>query len=197
MCFQCLCTITGNFHLTPQFLTMLMYFDDSGIGDSTYSSAQGADEITIESLARDLAFLVAHLRWSEVAICGFSMGGPTLRRSIFNPSFTYPLLGVVVQQMLVLPYQQPHPTPLPFRVTHVFLAATRSVVLRDPQHGLQIRPANVPRTPAERTAIIRRTLQATFDPEWLHANSGRFEQILHATVHGRYAARLSISIVRD
>ncbi|KAJ7696513.1 Alpha/Beta hydrolase protein [Mycena rosella] len=143
----------------------VLVYDHRGIGDSTYSSAQGTDEITMESLARDLTFLIAHLQWPEVAICGFSMG--------------------VVQQMLLLPYLRSHPTALPFRVTHVFLAGTRSAVLRDPQHGLQIRPTNVPRTPAERKELIRRTLQATFDPSWLHANSARFDHILYDTIHGR------------
>ncbi|KAJ6498304.1 Alpha/Beta hydrolase protein [Mycena vulgaris] len=146
----------------------VLIYDHRGIGDSTYSSAQAADEITMESLARDLAFLIAHLRWPEVAICGFSMG------------------GVVVQQMLVLPYLRSHPTAaLPFRVTHVFLAGTRSVVLREPQHGLQIRATHVPRTPTERLEIVRRTLQSTFDPSWLHTNSQRFERILQNTLHGR------------
>ncbi|KAJ7117846.1 Alpha/Beta hydrolase protein [Mycena epipterygia] len=145
----------------------VLIYDHRGIGDSTYSSAQGTDEITMESLARDLMFLITHLRWPEVAICGFSMG------------------GVVVQQLLVLPYLQSHPIRLPFRVTHVFLAGTRSVVLREPHHGLQIRATNVPRTPAERKDLIRRTLQATFDPTWLHVNSARFDYILHNTIHGR------------
>ncbi|KAJ7603421.1 Alpha/Beta hydrolase protein [Roridomyces roridus] len=142
----------------------VLVYDHRGIGDSTYSST---DEITMESLARDLLLLIVHLGWPEVAICGWSMG------------------GVVVQQMLVLPFNTPHPTPLPFRVTHVILVGTRSTVLRNPQHGLQIRPTNVPRTPAERKALIRLTLQATFDPSWLHENSARFDKILHETVHGR------------
>ncbi|KAF7356460.1 3-oxoadipate enol-lactonase [Mycena venus] len=145
----------------------VLVYDHRGIGDSTYSSPHGTDEITMESLARDLVCLIAHLRWPEVAICGFSMG------------------GVVAQNLLVLPFLKSHPAPLPFRVTHVVLAGTRCVVLRDPQFGLQIRPTNVPRTPAERKEIIKRTLQATFDPSWLHANSARFEYIMHDTIHGR------------
>ncbi|KAJ7492000.1 Alpha/Beta hydrolase protein [Mycena latifolia] len=145
----------------------VLIYDHRGIGDSTYSSAQGTDEITMESLAHDLAFLIAHLRWPEVAICGFSMG------------------GVVVQQMLILPYLRSHPTALPFRITHVLLAGTRSAVLRDPQHGLQIMPTNAPRTPAEKKELVRRTLQSTFDPSWLHANPARFEHIFHSTLHGR------------
>ncbi|KAJ7781971.1 hypothetical protein DFH07DRAFT_865056 [Mycena maculata] len=94
-----------------------------------------------DGIPGDLVLLIAYLRWSEVAICGFSMGGRSFRQT-------------------VLPYLESHPTPLPTRVTHVFLAGTRSAVLRDPQHGLQIRPTN-------RKYLIRRTLQATFDPSWL------------------------------
>ncbi|KAJ7224113.1 hypothetical protein GGX14DRAFT_350913, partial [Mycena pura] len=100
---------------------------------------------TDESLARELTCLIAHLRWPEVAI----FHG---RSVIFE--FTWPIhcsqsltcLGVVVQQTLVLPYHQTHPTPLSFRVTLVFLAGTRSVVLRNPKHSLQIKPKSVPRT---------------------------------------------------
>ncbi|KAJ7281388.1 Alpha/Beta hydrolase protein [Mycena rebaudengoi] len=145
----------------------VLVYDHRGIGDSTYSPVKATDEISIESLARDLMFLIAHLRWSQVAICGFSMG------------------GVVAQQMLVLPYLKQHPTPLPFRVTHLFLAATRSVVLQDPRHGLQIPATTVPRTPAERKELIRRTLQSTFDPAWVHANTAKFETIFQHVLHGR------------
>jgi pimeloyl-ACP methyl ester carboxylesterase len=42
------------------------------MGDSTYSDN---DDITIESMARDLLFLLNSLGWNELAICGFSMGG--------------------------------------------------------------------------------------------------------------------------
>jgi pimeloyl-ACP methyl ester carboxylesterase len=161
-----------------------------GIGDSTYSSAHGTDEITMESLARDLVCLVVHLRWPEVAICGFSMGGRSpYSTGICSSNYVAPS-GVIVQQLLVLPHLKSHPTPLPFRVTHAVLAGTRSVVLRDPQHGLQIRATNVPRTPSERKEIIRRTLQSTFDPAWLHANSARFDYILHDTIYGRFDSDL-------
>ncbi len=43
-----------------------------GMGDSSYRSD---DEITIEVLSRDLLFLIESLRWKDVSICGFSMGG--------------------------------------------------------------------------------------------------------------------------
>ncbi|CAK5267772.1 unnamed protein product [Mycena citricolor] len=138
----------------------VLVYDHRGIGDSTH----GSENITISRMARDLVELVLHLRWNEVALCGYSMG------------------GVVAQQLLVFPLQN---LPLPFRVTHVFLISTRSVVLQEAQYGLQIRPTAVPRTPAQRMELIRRTLEATFDPAWLGANPVRFENIVQATVHGR------------
>lgn len=44
------------------------------MGDSELSPGEN-EHITMESLARDLLFLLNHLRWKELAICGFSMGG--------------------------------------------------------------------------------------------------------------------------
>lgn len=43
-----------------------------GMGDS---KARKDDPFTIETLARDLLSLIQHLQWSEVALCGHSMGG--------------------------------------------------------------------------------------------------------------------------
>jgi pimeloyl-ACP methyl ester carboxylesterase len=103
------------------------------MGDSTGSVPGVTDEFTIETLARDLAFLIGHLQWPDVAILGFSMGGALLW-SMF-PLVIDCLQGVVVQQMLVLPYHPTDPAPLPFRPTHVILGSTRSVVLTNPQHG--------------------------------------------------------------
>jgi pimeloyl-ACP methyl ester carboxylesterase len=45
------------------------------MGDSTFSTPAKDDDITIESLARDIVFLVDALQWKEVSVCGFSMGG--------------------------------------------------------------------------------------------------------------------------
>lgn len=53
----------------------VLIFDHRGIGDSTYSTEAKDDNITIESMARDLCFLVESLKWDSVAICGYSMGG--------------------------------------------------------------------------------------------------------------------------
>ncbi|KAJ7735260.1 Alpha/Beta hydrolase protein [Mycena maculata] len=136
----------------------VLVYDHKGIGDSTSPPDIGVDEFAMETLARDLAFLIGHLDWEDaVAILGFSMG------------------GVVVQQMLVLPYLPTEPTPLPFRPTHVILACTRAEILRDPKYGLQTVPEpsatpKKPQTNAERYENVRRTIEATVDPTWLKKN---------------------------
>ncbi|RDB21107.1 Haloacetate dehalogenase H-1 [Hypsizygus marmoreus] len=148
----------------------VLIFDHRGMGDSTLSPTK--DElINIESLARDLLVLLEHLQWKELAICGFSMG------------------GVVAQQLLFLPYHGTNPTLLPFRVTHVLLAATLCSVLRDKRYGLRIdlaTPAR-PRTEEEKKAVARPTLESLFDPQWVAnpANKERFEALLNTQTSGR------------
>ena len=132
------------------------------MGDSTCPDS-AVEEISIETMARDLLALIVHLGWRDVALCGWSLG------------------GVVIQQLLVLPYHPSRPTPLPFRVSHAFLISTRSVVLKANQHRLQqLKPAtgNRPRTPAERRVIVSEILKQAFDPAWLRANQQRFESIV-------------------
>ncbi|KAJ7685618.1 Alpha/Beta hydrolase protein [Mycena polygramma] len=151
----------------------VLVYDHRGIGDSTPppDTAPGADEFTMETLARDLVFLIHHLGWKEVAIMGFSMG------------------GVVTQQMLVLPYHPTDPLPLPFRATHVVLASTRAEVLRDPKYGLRAVPeplqgAKTVYTPAERHANIRKTIETTVDPSWMKANGKHLEFMVQRVLSG-------------
>ncbi len=44
------------------------------MGDSTLVSTEDED-LTIELLARDLVALLTHLKWKDVAVIGYSMGG--------------------------------------------------------------------------------------------------------------------------
>ncbi|KAG7092930.1 hypothetical protein E1B28_009235 [Marasmius oreades] len=136
----------------------VLIYDHRGMGDSV-ASPDAIEEISIEVLARDLLALIDHLRWRHVAFCGWSMG------------------GVVLQQLLTLPYHPKNPTPLPFCPTHVFLAATRSIVLLD--QGLQYKPTpgNKSRTPAEKRMVAIKILEQTFDREWLERNRSRFEYL--------------------
>uniref|UniRef100_A0A0W0GD62 AB hydrolase-1 domain-containing protein n=1 Tax=Moniliophthora roreri TaxID=221103 RepID=A0A0W0GD62_MONRR len=140
----------------------VLLYDHRGMGDS-YASESAVQDITIEVLARDLLSLLGHLGWKNVALCGWSMG------------------GVIVQQMLTLPFHQTMPTALPFRPTHVFLVATRSVVLTS---GLPYKAQSKPRTPEERKMLAIKMLEATFDPEWLKANPARFETLVKRSAIG-------------
>ncbi|KAJ7461571.1 Alpha/Beta hydrolase protein [Mycena latifolia] len=150
----------------------VLVYDHRGIGDSTSPPGSiGADEFTMETLARDLAFLIGHLEWKDVAILGFSMG------------------GVVTQQMLVLPYHPTNPTALPFRPTHVILASTRSEVLRDPKHGLQTVPEPSagpakPPTIAERYENVRRTIEATVDATWIKSFGKHLDFMIQRVLSG-------------
>ncbi|KAJ7286360.1 Alpha/Beta hydrolase protein [Mycena rebaudengoi] len=157
----------------------VLVYDHRCMGDSTGSVPGVTDEFTIETLARDLAFLIGHLQWPDVAILGFSMG------------------GVVVQQMLVLPYHPTDPAPLPFRPTHVILGSTRSVVLTNPQHGLTTVPEpsvdQRTRTAADRYATIRKTVEATVDKTWLAANEKHMDFIIQRVISGSQRSLSTIS----
>ncbi|KAK7040868.1 hypothetical protein VNI00_009464 [Paramarasmius palmivorus] len=151
-------------------VTEVLLYDHRGMGDSI-ASENAVQAISIEVLARDLLALIAHLEWKDVNLCGWSMG------------------GVVVQQLLVLPFHKMAPVPLPFRPNHVFLVATRSIVLAS---GLPYTSSNKPRTPEERKLVAIKMLQATFDPEWLKQNPARFEALVRRGTTGvRSAATIA------
>ncbi|KAF8205665.1 Alpha/Beta hydrolase protein [Mycena galopus ATCC 62051] len=142
-------------------------FDHPGMGDSKLA---GDEPFTIELLARDLLFLLAHLGWKELSICGFSMG------------------GVVTQQLLFLPYHPERPTPLPFQVTHVLLAGSLCSPLRDPKYGLLIQPVpNGPLSQQEKLDLARPSLERAFDPAWVSdpRNAARLDALLLTMISGR------------
>ncbi|KAK1234379.1 hypothetical protein PQX77_002417 [Marasmius sp. AFHP31] len=154
--------LTGSLSMSRPVLI----YDHRGMGDST-ASVDAVAEISIENLARDLLALVAHLGWDRVAICGWSMG------------------GVVLQQLLTLPYHPTNPAPIPFQITHVILATTRSEVLA--QHGLQYRPPagnGATRTPEEKRMMIVKLVGQTLDPEWIEKNRSRFEYLCKRAATG-------------
>ena len=93
------------------------------------------------------------------------------------------LLGVIAQQMLLLPYHTVRPAPIPFRVTHLILAGTRTVV--NPNAGLKINaPAgNITRTPEEKIAMARNVVRSLFDPNWIEENSEQFERLFKRTMN--------------
>ncbi|KAJ7217041.1 Alpha/Beta hydrolase protein [Mycena pura] len=165
----------------------VLVYDHRGIGDSKHPPhlTPEADEFTIETLARDLAFLITHLAWPEVAILGFSMG------------------GVVVQQLLVLPYHPTDPAPLPFRLTQVILSSTRAEVLRDPNYGLKMPEPKTdsatyePPSPAERYAMIRRTIETTVDPSWIKENGKFLDFMVQRVILGKPRSLHTISRQRQ
>ncbi|KZP21122.1 alpha/beta-hydrolase [Athelia psychrophila] len=150
----------------------VLVFDHRGMGESTYSTADKNDDITTESMARDLVFLVQYLGWKELTICGFSMG------------------GAITQEVLLLPYHPSRPTPLPFRITHVLLTSTLATPLRDRRYGLKIAPFKREPGAAERTIeeemeIARPLVDATFDPAWVRDHPVRRELWVKNTFVGR------------
>ncbi|KAF9564356.1 alpha/beta-hydrolase [Agrocybe pediades] len=163
-------SVRVDFERLTQSLTNtrpVLIYDHRGMGDS--SLTHDADEdITIELMARDLAALLTHLQWKEVALCGFSMG------------------GVIAQQMLVLPFDAKAPVSIPFSVTHLLLAGTRSVVQEGA--GLKIPPLapNATRTPEEKKIIAWRVASALVDPKWQEENSERFKYIVQRAINPEF-----------
>ncbi|KAG1877654.1 Alpha/Beta hydrolase protein [Suillus subalutaceus] len=145
----------------------VLVYDHRGMGDS---KARKDDPFTIETLARDLLSLIQHLQWSEVALCGHSMG------------------GIIVQSLLFLPFHRTNPTPLRFRVTHVVLACTAFTPNLDPRYGLKF--ARRPTGPLTLELIretVRLSMPPNYDPEWFasEANQERIEEIIDRGLIGR------------
>ncbi|KAH6866210.1 Alpha/Beta hydrolase protein [Coprinopsis sp. MPI-PUGE-AT-0042] len=148
-------------------LRPVLIFDHRGMGNSTLST-EGMEVITLEVMARDLLKLLVHLGWMEVAICGYSMG------------------GAVAQQLLHLPFHPTNATPLPFRVTHLFMTATLSQkITAEEDTGFARRFKEMPppkdgikRTFEERRELARPTTELTFDPVWIQQHPDRLDWYL-------------------
>lgn len=145
----------------------VLVYDHRGMGDS---KAREDDPFTMETLARDLLSLIQHLHWSEVALCGHSMG------------------GAIVQGLLFLPFHRTNPTPLRFRVTHVVLAGARFTPNLGPRYGLKFpMPPKGPLTRESIREAVRLAMLPNYDPEWFAsgANQERIEQIIDRSFIGR------------
>ncbi|KAJ3841103.1 Alpha/Beta hydrolase protein [Lentinula raphanica] len=149
----------------------VLIFDHRGIGDSSYSTASKDDDITIELMARDLLFLLQFLKFEELALCGFSMG------------------GTVAQQLLLLPYIPSNPVVLPFKFTHVLLTGTFHSLWEEKGYGLKLDRTPITRslTNEEKKARARPNLERSFDPEWLSdpRTQSRFNWWLDRQIVGR------------
>ena len=113
----------------------------------------------------------AGTRW---AVCLSNLDLVCLKDTLF-------ILAVIAQQMLLFPYRSVNPVAIPFRVTHLILASTRSVVT--PNAGLKISPPPLARTREERRAISRKVLSSLVDPAWIEANNERFEMLFKRATH--------------
>lgn len=120
------------------------------MGESTYANTVDKDdEITIESMARDLIYLLDNLKWKEYIILGFSMG------------------GVICQQIILL--LPPMQNKLTFKVTHFLLTGTlyRPMVRGESQMKLNTTRPEGKMTEAMKIEMARPFLESTFDPVWI------------------------------
>ena len=85
--------------------------------------------------------------------------------------------------MLLLPYHTVRPVSIPFRVTHVILASTRSVVNANAGLKINAPAANITRTPEEKIAMARNVVRSLFDPTWIEENSEQFERLFKRTMN--------------
>lgn len=97
--------------------------------------------------------------------------------------------------MLLLPYHPHTPTILPFRVTHLFLAGTRSVVVRTAGLPTAPPPPSGIRTPEEKFAVVRRVLGSLVDPTWIEANGPQFDVLFRRAINPTMCAYTFFSIL--
>ncbi|TFL07339.1 Alpha/Beta hydrolase protein [Pterulicium gracile] len=146
----------------------VLVYDHRGIGDSSYSALDGNDSISVESMARDLLFLLASLPYRDWAVLGFALG------------------GIIAQQLALLPHQSHKRTSLPFRISHLMLIGTKATVLTSSRHGLPL-PAQRDRQPTEeeRHGLVRNMIVAQYDPRWVRSHETFIEQKVMAMIKGR------------
>lgn len=77
--------------------------------------------------------------------------------------------GVITLQLLFLPHIGNNSKPLPFKITHVFLTATLTSVLKDKNYGVRLNPLPTDRelTPEVLREFIKPQMELMFDPKWL------------------------------
>ena len=92
--------------------------------------------------------------------------------------------------MILLPYHTVKPASIPFRVTHLILAGTRSVVTANTGLKINAPPANITRTPEEKIVIARNVVKSLLDPTWIEENSEQFETLFKCTMNPKMWASL-------
>ncbi|KAF8586614.1 alpha/beta-hydrolase [Ramaria rubella] len=152
----------------------VLVYDHRGIGESTYSTPGKDEDISIESMARDLLALIQHVGWKNVDVLGFSMG------------------GVILQQLLLLLHHPAQANPPPFRVHHAFLTGTMCsfdplrIVFPPPPPFVPPPPGQL-MTAEQKKELTRPMLDASLGPKWvaLPENKARYEWWLEGSINGR------------
>ena len=85
--------------------------------------------------------------------------------------------------MLLLPYHPIKPATIPFRVSHLILAGTRSVVTANAGLAINGLASNTTPTLEEKLAIARKLVSSLVDPTWIEENSERFEALFKRTIN--------------
>ena len=99
--------------------------------------------------------------------------------------------------MLLLPCHIIKPTSIPFRVTHLILACTRSVVTANTGLKIGAPAANITRTPEEKIAMARNVVKSLLDPTWIEENSEPFERLFKRTMNPKMWALLFLFLISE
>ncbi|GAA5968687.1 hypothetical protein JCM21900_005478 [Sporobolomyces salmonicolor] len=144
----------------------VLIFDNRGIGSSHVPKEQKEHRYTVQDMADDVIELVKHLRWKEIDLLGFSMG------------------GMIAQTVVVSPR-------LPFTIRHVVLTATSA----KPAHSdlLQAIPSTDGRilTTEEKKKLVAPFIYIGYDPEFVAdaKNKALLERRIKESVESRRPAR--------
>ncbi|KAG5220167.1 Haloacetate dehalogenase H [Salix suchowensis] len=155
------------------------------------SSTRGDFERLSDELAKsrpgasDLMCLAFHHEtdiWLSVLIFDHrGLGTPLIQprpRMTISPSSQWRATCIITLQLLFLPYIANNPKPLPFKITHVFLTATLTSVLKDKNYGVRLNPLPTGRelTPEMLREFIKPQMELMFDPKWLADTSTQARQ---------------------
>ncbi|KAI0791723.1 Alpha/Beta hydrolase protein [Abortiporus biennis] len=149
----------------------VLVYDYRGIGQSTYSTPENNDRLTVETMARDLVALISGIGFEEIGVCGYSLG------------------GLVAHQMLLLPHHPKRPVTLPFKVSHLILAGTACGSSAKPRFRLKFPRPTTGRKPTieERREKMKDIVTHLFDPIFLSdpKNQETFLWALNRSIDGR------------
>ncbi|GAA5913684.1 hypothetical protein JCM6882_008718 [Rhodosporidiobolus microsporus] len=121
----------------------VLIFDNRGIGSSRAPKGKEGEKYTAGDMAQDVVELVKHLRFKEIDILGFSMG------------------GMIVSTVLVSP-------SLPFKIRHAVLAATSAKPAHsDLLQAIPSPPSGKVMSLEENKALVTPFIHVGYDPAFL------------------------------